>query len=116
MDQTWRDGKLTAAVIRASRAGTASYLAPERFTGEPVCERTEIFAIGVTLYQALSGRLPHEAEPARWLDRIDETLRWRSALSQASREFAAGFTSASSAEVLLASVQEASSVDLALRH
>ena len=61
-------------------------------------------------------RLPHEAEPARWLDRIDEILRWRSALSQASREFAAGFTSASSAEVLLASVQEASSVDLALRH
>ena len=41
-----------------SRAGTASYLAPERFHGAPVSERTEIFAIGVTMYQALTGRLP----------------------------------------------------------
>jgi serine/threonine protein phosphatase PrpC len=42
-----------------SRAGTASYLAPERFHGAPISERTEIFAIGVTLYQALTRRLPH---------------------------------------------------------
>lgn len=42
----------------ASRAGTASYLAPERFHGAPVSERTEIFAIGVTMYQALTGKLP----------------------------------------------------------
>lgn len=42
-----------------SRAGTASYLAPERFHGAPISERTEIFAIGVTLYQALTGKLPY---------------------------------------------------------
>jgi serine/threonine protein kinase len=41
-----------------SRAGTASYLAPERFRGAPISERTEIFAIGVTLYEALTGKLP----------------------------------------------------------
>lgn len=41
------------------RAGTASYLAPERFRAAPISERTEIFAIGVTLYQALSGKLPY---------------------------------------------------------
>ena len=41
-----------------SRAGTASYLAPERFNGAPVSERTELFSIGVTLYEALTGRLP----------------------------------------------------------
>lgn len=44
-----------------SRAGTASYLAPERFHGAPISERTEIHAIGVTLYQALTGALPHGA-------------------------------------------------------
>lgn len=43
----------------SSRAGTASYLAPERFHGAPLSERTELFAIGVTLYQALTGRLPY---------------------------------------------------------
>jgi len=41
-----------------SRAGTASYLAPERFHGAPICEGTEIFAIGVTLYESLTGRFP----------------------------------------------------------
>lgn len=41
------------------RAGTASYLAPERFQGAPISERTEMFAIGVTLYQALTGKLPY---------------------------------------------------------
>ncbi|MEI7910919.1 MAG: bifunctional protein-serine/threonine kinase/phosphatase [Verrucomicrobiota bacterium] len=43
----------------ASRAGSASYLAPERFHGAPISERTELFAIGVTLYQSLSGTLPY---------------------------------------------------------
>jgi serine/threonine protein phosphatase PrpC len=42
-----------------SRAGTASYLAPERFQGSALSERTEIFAIGVTLYRALSRAFPY---------------------------------------------------------
>ncbi|MGC3992365.1 MAG: bifunctional protein-serine/threonine kinase/phosphatase [Chthoniobacteraceae bacterium] len=41
------------------RAGTASYLAPERFGDAPATERTEIFALGVTLYEALTRRLPY---------------------------------------------------------
>jgi len=41
-----------------SRAGTASYLAPERFKNAPISERSEIFSVGVTLYQALTGQLP----------------------------------------------------------
>ncbi len=43
----------------ASRAGTPSYLAPERFRGAAMAERTEIFAIGVTLYEALAGGYPY---------------------------------------------------------
>lgn len=41
-----------------TRAGTSSYLAPERFHGAPISERTEIFAIGVTLYEALTRKFP----------------------------------------------------------
>jgi serine/threonine protein phosphatase PrpC len=41
-----------------SRAGTASYLAPERFRNAPINECSEIFSVGVTLYQALTGHLP----------------------------------------------------------
>ena len=47
-----------------SRAGTPSYLAPERFSGAAVSEATEIYALGVTLYEALTRKLPHgEIEP-----------------------------------------------------
>ncbi len=42
-----------------SRAGTPSYLAPERFRGAAIAERTEIFAMGVTLYEALTGGYPY---------------------------------------------------------
>jgi serine/threonine protein kinase len=41
------------------RAGTATFLAPERFGGAPITERTEIFSIGVTLYEALCGTPPY---------------------------------------------------------
>ena len=52
-------GSAAAIFSISSRAGTATYLAPERFHSAPISERTEIFAMGVTLYQALTGRLPY---------------------------------------------------------
>ncbi len=57
-------GSIVEIFSLASRAGTPSYLAPERFTGESISEQTEIFAIGVTLYEALSRKYPYgEIEP-----------------------------------------------------
>ncbi len=52
-------GSAAAIFSVSSRAGTASYLAPERFHGAPISERTEIFAMGATLYEALAGKLPY---------------------------------------------------------
>lgn len=57
-------GSITEAYSNVTRAGTPSYLAPERFTQAPVNEQTEIYAIGVTLYEALTGKFPFgEIEP-----------------------------------------------------
>ena len=57
-------GSIVETFSIASRAGTPSYLAPERFAGEPISEQTEIFAVGVTLYEALTTRFPYgEIEP-----------------------------------------------------
>lgn len=57
-------GSITEAYSNVTKAGTPSYLAPERFTQAPVNEQTEIYAIGVTLYEALTGKFPFgEIEP-----------------------------------------------------
>lgn len=57
-------GSITEAYSNVTRAGTPSYLAPERFRQAPVNEQTEIYAIGVTLYEALTGKFPFgEIEP-----------------------------------------------------
>jgi serine/threonine protein kinase len=51
-------GSCCEVFSQQSRSGTASYLAPERFHQAPISERTEIFSIGVTLYQVLTGKMP----------------------------------------------------------
>ena len=57
-------GSIIEIFSTASRAGTPSYLAPERFKGESIDEGSEIFSIGVTLYETLTGKLPYgEIEP-----------------------------------------------------
>ena len=59
-------GSITEAYSDISRAGTPSYLAPERFEQAPITEQTEIYAIGakITLYESLTQKFPFgEIEP-----------------------------------------------------
>lgn len=45
-----------------SLVGTPAYLAPERVAGGPATPSTDLYSLGVVLYEALAGRKPYEGE------------------------------------------------------
>ncbi|MFO0676140.1 MAG: protein kinase [Polyangiaceae bacterium] len=55
-------------LTRSSILGTPAYMAPEQAAGVPVTGAADWYAVGVVLYESLSGRLPHEGTLLRVLD------------------------------------------------
>jgi eukaryotic-like serine/threonine-protein kinase len=53
-------------------AGTPSYMAPEQTTGEPASEASDVFALGVILFEMLAGR---RAFPSKNLLQVLDQIR-----------------------------------------
>ena len=55
-----RAGEQTRLTQVGSVVGTAAYLAPEQARGEEATPASDVYALGVVIYQLLTDRLPHE--------------------------------------------------------
>ncbi len=56
--------------VKGRYAGTPAYMAPEQIKGEPLDPRTDIYQLGLMLYEVMTGHLPFEP------DNSQEFMQW----------------------------------------
>ena len=67
-----RAGAGQTGTTRSMLIGTAAYMAPEQLRGQPATGRSDLYSLGVTLYELCTGVLPSIA----CIDRLDTDARY----------------------------------------
>jgi eukaryotic-like serine/threonine-protein kinase len=90
------DGDLPALTRKDVVCGTPQYMAPEQATGAGLDARSDIYAVGVILYQLCTGRLPFDGPSA-----IDVLTQHVNDLPQAPRQRSPGASISEAMERLI---------------
>ncbi len=62
--------RTVSGMARSTLSGTLFYLAPEVLGGQPATARSDIYSLGVVLWQLLAGNFNAALEPADWASHI----------------------------------------------
>ena len=60
---TGLESRASMMSVHTGMAGTLAYMAPEQLHGEAISTATDLFSVGVLLYECLTGQLPRETVP-----------------------------------------------------
>lgn len=71
---TFSPGTTLAELRSGTLSGTVMYLAPEILEGQAATARSDVYSLGVILWQLLQGNLSAALDPIKWAERVADPL------------------------------------------